>query len=651
MRRRPARLTPDASDPPNLLNRISNGDSMLLALFKHLRTNVMKKSNVSRIHEKSIGFTCQSRASLFMLFPILGTLSIAGCGGGVSSDDPSLIQRFAASSPTITAGQITTLSWQASGSKSVSLSGVTATPVASAVVAPSQTTTYHLTATSEVGKSTTRDVTVTVAPATTVGSVTVNPAQPGRAIPSGFLGFSHEWGQAQLLLGSPAVPNPVYRQLIANLEQYGGGPVSLRIGGSSTDSTGEPDANTVPPFAQMYADSKSMPSGVSFILGVNFKAGNVTLATDQATAYLKSMPSGSVQAVEIGNEPDLYQNTTYPFSQFLTDFQTFGHSIQAANPGTLLMGPSIARFPNTQLSKRLPPRTDFATTDQLNTFIQQEASSLALVSWHAYVTAGANAGNTVPSGFLLQPTSSTLKPSLVAAYVPLATAAGKPFRMAEMNSLSSSGQDGVSNAFEAALWAVDTMFEFANVGISGVNFHSNNWNSFNQWDAYGAFHFNVPESQYLASKSIAPPSGTQFSQQYSLREVQSLYYGMLLFAESTGHQSKLLPVDLQTNTNVKAWATIDPTTNKVNVLVLNKDQSASGVVSLTIPGYSSGVVTRMIAPTLSSKTGITLGGQTFDGSQDGKAVGVEYGETITGEGGKFTVSSGAASAFLLTLSK
>lgn len=611
----------------------------------------MRQNNMDRMRAGTAAGARRIRASLSLLVPFLGTLSIAGCGGVDAGNTAPVIQRFAASSPTITAGQTTTLSWEADGAKSVSLSGVSATPAASAVVAPAATTTYHLTASNGPDASTTRDVTVTVVPSTTVGSLTVDPAQPGRAVPAGFLGFSHEWGQGQLLMGEPANPNPIYRQLIANLEAYGGGPVSLRIGGSSTDSTGQPDATTVAPFAQMVADSKGMPSGVSFILGVNFKAGDVALATNQATSYLNGMPAGSVQAIEIGNEPDLYQNTTYPFSTFLTDFQTFGQSIRAAKPGTLLVGPSIARFPNTQLSKRLPPRTDFATTDQLNTFIQQEAPSLALVSWHAYVTAGANAGNTVPSGFLLQPTSSTLKPSLVTPYVPLATAAGKPFRMAEMNSLSSSGQDGVSNAFEAALWAADTMFEFANVGISGVNFHSNNWNSFNQWDAYGAFHFNVPQSQYVSSKAIAPPAGTQFSQQYALREVQSLYYGMLLFARATAHQAKLLPVNLQTGANVKAWATLDPTTNAVNVLVLNKDQSASGVVKLVISGYSSGVVTRMMAPSFSSKVGITLGGQTFDGSQDGKPVGREYGETISAANGTFTVASGAASAFLLTLAK
>jgi hypothetical protein len=82
-----------------------------------------------------------------LLVPLLGTLSIAGCGGVDAGNTAPVIQRFAASAPTITAGQTTTLSWEADGAKSVSLSGVSATPAASAVAAPAETTTYRLTAT------------------------------------------------------------------------------------------------------------------------------------------------------------------------------------------------------------------------------------------------------------------------------------------------------------------------------------------------------------------------------------------------------------------------------------------------------------------------------------------------------------------------
>ena len=126
---------------------------------------------------------------------------------------------------------------------------------------------------------------------------------------------------------------------------------------------------------------------------------------------------------------------------------------------------------------------------------------------------------------------------------------------------------------------------------------------------------------------------------------------MLFFAQGTAHQGRLLPVTLNTTANLKAWATLDPTNGDVNIAIINKDQSASGSVQLTVPGYKRGLVKRLLAPSFSAKTGITIGGQTFDGSQDGKAVGTGYGEFIRSENGTFEVSVGPTSAFLLMLKK
>jgi hypothetical protein len=134
-----------------------------------------------------------------------------------------------------------------------------------------------------------------------------------------------------------------------------------------------------------------------------------------------------------------------------------------------------------------------------------------------------------------------------------------------------------------------------------------------------------------------------------VRDIQALYYGMLFFAQATAHQGRLLPVPLNTSANLKAWATLDPTNGDVSVVIINKDQSASGSVQLTVPGYRLGVVTRLLAPSFRSTSGITLGGQTFDGSQDGKPVGTCYGELTRSQNGTFEVSVGPASAFLLTL--
>jgi hypothetical protein len=612
-----------------------------------------------------------------------------------ASPSSNPIRSFSANPGTITAGQTTTLSWVVEGAKDVTLSGVSATPASSAVVGPTHTTTYTLTARTAWGKSVSQELTVNVAADPSIANAVIDPTQAGNAVPPGYIGFSHEWGQAQLLMGDPAIgTNPIYRQLLDNLTAYGGGPISIRVGGNTTDTTALPDASTVRPFAQLFEDLSSptrdeagpwrndfwhdnaqrhtRKDGVFFYLGVNLGSDVVALATSQAEVFVQNMPKGSIRAIEIGNEPDFYPTvshhrpSTYDYADYALDFLTWGNSIFAAVPdGPLLMGPSDAEFPALPLSSNgITITTTYLTPANMVSFVQQEGCSLEAVSQHHYTTFGSNVGGKPQPGILLEPASTTANPAVAAQYAAIAKQAGKPYRIAEINSIAGSGQAGITNAFEETLWSTDVMFEYAKIGASGVNFHSNDWNSFNQWDAYAAFHFYVPEAQFTSAYShysaadgvpapapVPPPPGNQFTSQYEVREIQSLYYGMLFFAQATAHQGRLLPITLNTSANLKAWATLDPTNGDINIAIINKDTTASGSIQLTVPGYKRGLVKRLLAPSFSAIIGITIGGQTFDGSQDGKPVGTAYGEFTRSQNGTFEVSVGPTSAFLLTLKK
>jgi hypothetical protein len=582
------------------------------------------------------------------------------------------IQSFSASPGTITAGQTTTLTWVVEGAKDVTLSGVSATPASSAVVAPSHTTTYTLTARTNGDIFVCKEVTINVAADPSIANAMIDPTQAGNAVPSGYIGFSHEWGQAQLLMGDPAIgTNPIYRQLLDNLTAYGGGPISIRVGGNSTDTTALPDASTVSPFAALFEDQRHA-DGVFFYLGVNLGSDVVALATNQAQVFAQNMPRRSIRAIEIGNEPDFYPTvshhrpSTYDYADHAEDFLTWRKSIFAAVPNSPpVHGPSDASFPALPLSSgTVSIVTTYLTPANMSSFVQQERFSLESVGQHHYTTFGTNVGGNPQPGVLLEPAATTARPAVAAQYSAIAKQAGKPYRISEMNSIAGSGQAGITNAFEQTLWSADIMFEYVKIGAVGVNFHSNDWNSFNQWDAYAAFHFYVPEAQFTAAYShysaadgvpapgpVPPPPGNQFTSQYEVREIQSLYYGMLFFAQATAHQGRLLPVTLNTSANLKAWATLDPTNGNVNIAIINKDITASGSVQLTVPGYKRGLVKRLLAPSFSATTGITIAGQTFDGSQDGKPVGTGYGEFIRSQNGTFEVSVGPTSAFLLTLKK
>jgi hypothetical protein len=86
-------------------------------------------------------------------------------------------------------------------------------------------------------------------------------------------------------------------------------------------------------------------------------------------------------------------------------------------------------------------------------------------------------------------------------------------------------------------------------------------------------------------------------------------------------------------------------------VLLNKDENFAGAVTLIAPGYSTATVTRLEAASYSSTTGVTLGGQTFDGSPDGTIQGTLTKETYTGTNGVFQFNMPLTSGALVVLSE
>jgi len=173
------------------------------------------------------------------------------------------------------------------------------------------------------------------------------------------------------------------------------------------------------------------------------------------------------------------------------------------------------------------------------------------------------------------------------------------------------------------------MFEYANVGVDGVNWETSSGN----YDH--PFFFETATTGGVTS--------------YTLTSVSPLYYGMLLFQQATANQSRLLPVTVQTTANLKCWPTVDSNgTNRLTIL--NKDELQSGIVMVTMPGYSVATITRLTAPSYTSTTGVTLGGQTFDTSVDGTIQGTPSTETVEGNNGVFAIQMPVTSAALVVFS-
>lgn len=144
--------------------------------------------------------------------------------------------------------------------------------------------------------------------------LTIDPHRAGRVVPDGFLGLGFEY--RALLAESGEDPNaldPLLEQLIRNLTPRRA-PI-LRIGGDSTDWSWWPVPGMQPPpgvsyvltppqLAVVRALSKAL--GARLIMGINFEAGSQVIAAREASALIAGVGRGRIEALELGNEPELY---------------------------------------------------------------------------------------------------------------------------------------------------------------------------------------------------------------------------------------------------------------------------------------------------------------------------------------------------------
>jgi Glycosyl hydrolase family 79 C-terminal beta domain len=463
-------------------------------------------------------------------------------------------------------------------------------------------------------------------------SASVGSSPDGQPLASGFTGVSLEYNALHVYTGrDPRAVNPVLIELIRNLA--GGQRPVLRIGGNSADYTWWPTRGEIPPGNVHYAltggwlrTTKALASALNarMIMGVNLAGGRPAVAAAEARALLGGIGRRYIQALEIGNEPDVYglfpwyrdrrgrvffaRGHNYNLKQFIGQFSRW----RAALANTAVAGPAFA---------------ELTWLGGLGTFIKAERG-LKVLTLHRYPLRAClqdpNAPGypTIPA--LLADSSSSGIAQAVAPYVAPVHAAGLPFRIGEMNSASCSGKPGVSDTFASALWVLDTLFNLANVGVDGVNIHS------------------LPGAAYELFTFTHTSSGWQAF-------VHPEYYGMLLFGQAFPPGARPLPVTVSPSGPVKVWATRDRNF-QTRVVLINKDPANAYQVQVQVPGLTgTAQLERLQAPSVSSTNGVTLGGQTFgDQTTTGTLPGPPQTETVTPVLGTYTVTVPAASAALLT---
>jgi hypothetical protein len=470
-------------------------------------------------------------------------------------------------------------------------------------------------------------------------TVAVGSAPIAPALSPGFLGFSVEYQSIAVNAGPAAHPDTVFDQLVSNLNP-GQRPV-IRIGGDSTDHTWYPTPGvssagltfTLTPAWMQSVATFARATNAKLILGINLEVNNPKVAATEGRALLAGIGADHIDAFEVGNEPSLFsafpwylrvpndrasgvfaRPKSYSFGQFVHEYVASA----AALPKLPLAGPALGS----------------ATWMQSLPQLLAVEPAMKTVTFHAYPMNCFAAKGTpeYPSlANLLAPAASDGLAAELANFVKVAHAAGRSFRVDELNSVACGGTAGISNTFASALWVTDALYAMASRGVNGVNIQD----------------FNAGRYKPFAFREVAG---------HWVGQVYPLYYGLLLFTRAVPPGSRLLALHTGGGNAVRAWAAQTPASSADHgaetVTLINANATRAETVDVRVPHTTGGTFLRMLDPGGAAATsGELLGGagfgpETMTGRLDAQP-------TLTpispGAHDTYAVSLPPASAVLLTL--
>lgn len=352
----------------------------------------------------------------------------------------------------------------------------------------------------------------------------------------------------------------------------------------------------------------SKQSGWRLILGLNLGHYDPATFADEAT-YAMENGGTSLLALEIGNEPDLFmrnglRNSNWSYDDFRREFQAYADAIVARAPEAPLSGPTTCCSLGPEWFSR---------------FVSDEASRLVFASHHIYPMSAAQTNPDAPSfptiPRLLSPELMKRVAELVSRLASAADARHLQLRIAETNSASRGGKEGVSNTFASALWGADYAFTLAEQGAAALNFHGGfacrGYTAICYENGQPPPQARGPLEANAGFPSVSAAPGGHFV-------ARPLYYGMLLFHLAAS--GRLVPADVRAPGNLTAHAVL-ASDGTLRVVLLNKDSQKSMTVEISgdwgnrrspmqahFRPYHHATALRLAAPALDSTTGIRLGG-------------------------------------------
>jgi hypothetical protein len=414
---------------------------------------------------------------------------------------------------------------------------------------------------------------------TSLVTVTTNAMQQ---VPTSFLGLSMnvdemtQYTQQQYF--------PAFVKLIT---PDGDGPFVLRLGGTFADTAywnGE-TSQVMPQYVAPTVDQVTLnnawlgslagavaATSSKVILNVNAAAHDPQMALNFIEAAERDLPTGSLSAVAIGNEPNLYSagylGITRNTATWVKNFNAVRYDTLYSLYATVL----AHHFPNLTLAG---PELSAPTSQWLTSLIQHDPGEVGMATEHYYAYSACAASGS--SGYpaihkYFRVTNISQATAQMAPAIQAAHSIGIPYRLTELGSSTCLGLPLVTDTFATSLWALDQLFQFVSAGVDGVNFH------LRAAEPNSAIHTN-------SAGLTAEP----------------LMYGIAAFSSMLGPDAHLEQVTGLLPSDVKVWAVqsgngwslalINDTTERERIRVAMPTTAPMTVKALTAPSPWSGSAT------------------------------------------------------------
>ncbi len=416
-------------------------------------------------------------------------------------------------------------------------------------------------------------------PAPVAVSVEPEARHQGRPIQPAYLGLSFEATDLRKLAAYGRHGN--LPELLRSL-----GPGLLRFGGVSADTRiAWSDAVTARP---AWAVATLEPADLTALRTLAERSGwRVVLTVGLAhfeprsaareVAAAKAALGPWLAGIEIGNEPDAYarhalRRLPWTFARYDAEVRAYRHAMERLAPGVPLLGPGVS---GSHVFARWGPR-------------EARRERPLVLTGHHYPL-GCHQLPPPSIERLLSAETRVLEAKSLRRYMAVARAAGIPFRMDEVNSVSCGGRAGISNTFASALWATGYIGQALAAGVSGLNFQGNPAN------CLGYSPVCAASTARLAAGDLS---------------AQPLWYALTLTRGLAGDRPVRTSVTAPAATNVVVTSLRAPDGSWQFLLA---DDEAPGAPALSVSlhvggGYGTAAVVPLTAPSPQATAGVRIGG-------------------------------------------